>query len=88
MGSGTGITHFLKKSRNRQTRLQKAHEWADTWQSRHDELLNELADAYNQGKYHKMQTLLNKISEFQNDKITALHNIINELDTPTKELAD
>lgn len=86
MGSGTGITHFLKKSRNRQTRLQKAHEWADEWQNRHNHFLNEIADAYNQDKPYRLQNLINKLKEFEDDKIKALHNVIDELDTPTREL--
>lgn len=88
MGSGTGITPFLKKSRNRQTRLQKAHEWADNWQKQHSELLDEITNAYNDGNHYKLQGLFNKISDFNNDKITALHNVIDELDTPTRELLD
>lgn len=85
---GAGITPLLKKSQNRQTRLKKAHEWADEWQARHDELIEQLADAYNQKKHYRVQKIINKLMELNHNKVNALHNVINELDKPTRPLID
>ncbi len=90
MTNRTSITERLKKSRNRQTRLDFAHEWADEWESKHVKIIDEIKDRVNSQIEDdpKLRNLFGDLHGLHKPKFDALHNIINELDTPTRELIE
>ena len=84
----TSITERLKKSRNRQTRLKFAHEWADQWEDEYVTLIERLKRAVAAQDEERIAELFGDLGGLNRPKFTALHNVIDELDSPTRELED
>lgn len=84
----TSITERLKKSRNRQTRLNFAHEWADRWEEEYITLIERLKRAVAAQDDERIAGLFGDLGGLNRPKFAALHNVINELDTPTSELEE
>ena len=84
----TSITERLKKSRNRQTRLGFAHGWADKWEQDYITLIERLKRAVAAQDEERIAELFGDLGGLNRPKFTALHNVIDELDTPTRELED
>ena len=77
----------LKQSQNRQRRLDDAHDWADKWERDYITLIMELQDAIRDGATaDQLQAIFGDLRGLNQPKFRALHNIIDELDTPTREL--
>lgn len=88
MSKRTSITERLKKSRNRQTRLNFAHEWADQWEEEYIILIARLKRAVAAHDDERIAACFGDLGGLSRPKFTALHNVIDELDTPTRELED
>ena len=88
MSKRTSITERLKKSRNRQTRLKFAHEWADRWEEEYITLIERLKRAVAVQDDERIAELFGDLGGLNRPKFNALHNVIDELDTPTRELED
>ncbi|MFC2715173.1 MAG: hypothetical protein ACFN26_06480 [Kingella denitrificans] len=84
----TSITERLKKSRNRQTRLKFAHEWANQWEEQYITLIERLKRAVAAQDDERIAELFGDLGGLNRPKFTALHNVIDELDSPTRELED
>lgn len=84
----TSITERLKKSRNRQTRLNFAHEWAKQWEDEYVNLIERLKRAVAEQDDESIVACFGDLGGLNRPKFTALHNVIDELDTPTRELED
>lgn len=84
----TSITERLKKSRNRQTRLDFAHEWADKWEQDYITLIERLKRAVAAQDEERIAELFGDLGGLNRPKFAALHRVIDELDTPTRELED
>lgn len=81
----TSITERLKKSRNPVFRRQQAHEWADKWEDEYLYLLGKIKDAANNGDTDDLAEIFADLRALQQPKFVALHNIIDELISPTRE---
>ena len=88
MSRRTSITERLKKSRNRQTRLNFAHEWADRWEEEYITLIERLKRAVAAQDEERIAACFGDLGGLNRPKFTVLHNVIDELDTPTRELED
>lgn len=88
MSRRTSITERLKKSRNRQIRLTFAHEWAKRWEEEYIILIERLKRAVAEQDDERIVSLFGDLGGLNRPKFTALHNVIDELDTPTRELED
>ncbi|EEP69319.1 MULTISPECIES: hypothetical protein [Kingella] len=84
----TSIYERLRKSKNRQTRLDFAHEWADKWEQDYITLIERLKRAVAAQDEERIAELFGDLGGLNRPKFTALHNVIDELDTPTRELED
>lgn len=81
----TSITERLRKSKNRQTRLDFAHDWADKWEQDYLDLIEQLKRAKSDDERIR---LFGDLGGLNRPKFNALHNVIDELDNPTRELED
>lgn len=88
MSKRTSIKERLKKSRNRQTRLKFAHEWANQWEDEYVTLIERLKRAVAAQDEERIAELFGDLGGLNRPKFTALHNVIDELDSPTRELED
>lgn len=88
MANRTSITERLKKSRNRQTRLDFAHEWADKWEQDYVNLVEQLKRAVARQDEMRIAEIFGDLSRLNRPKFAALHNVIDELDTPSRELIE
>lgn len=86
MGKRTSITERLKKSRNRQTRLDFAHEWAEQWERDYVNLIERLKRAVAERDEDRIIEIFGDLGALNRAKFNALHNVIGELDNPTREL--
>ncbi len=84
----TSIKERLKKSRNREARRDMAHEWADKWEQDYLSLLSQIKRAIATGDEDAMAFLFADLRALQQPKFEALHRVIDELITPTRELID
>ena len=78
----TSITERLKKRRN------FAHEWADRWEDEYVTLIERLKRAVAAQDDERIAELFGDLGGLNRPKFTALHNVIDELDSPTRELED
>ena len=88
MSKRTSITERLKKSRNNQARRDYAHDWAEEWERRYVHLLLEIQRQATEGNEDKMIALFGDLRGLMQPKFSALHNVIDELIYPTRELQD
>ena len=88
MTNKTSIYERLRKSQNRQTRLNFAHDWADDWEGRYVDLLGKLKRGIDAGDKNAIAAVFADLHALNKPKFKALHNVIDELDTPTRELVD
>ena len=88
MSKRTSITERLKKSRNRQTRLNFAHEWAKQWEQDYINLIERLKRAASAQDEDRIIEIFGDLGALNRAKFIALHNVIDELDTPTRDLED
>ena len=84
----TSITERLKKSQKREARREMAHEWADKWEQDYLSLLSQIKQAINKGHDDDLIDLFVYLRGVQQPKFEALHRVIDELITPTRELID
>lgn len=82
----TSITERLKKSQKRETRREMAHEWADKWEQDYLGLLSQIKQAISAGDEDELAFLFADLRALQQPKFEALHRVIDELITPTREL--
>ena len=84
----TSIKERLKKSQKSTTRKEYAHEWADKWEEDYLTLLAKIKRAIHNGTTDDLADLFADLRALQEPKFRALHNVIDELITPTRELID
>lgn len=85
----TSITERLKKSQKLTTRKEYAHQWADKWEEDYLILLAKIKRAIHNGASDDdLAELFADLRALQEPKFRALHNVIDELITPTRELID
>ena len=84
----TSITERLKKSQKREARREMAHDWADKWEQDYLSLLSQIKQAISKGHDDDLIDLFADLRALQQPKFEALHRMIDELITPTRELID
>lgn len=84
----TSIKERLKKSRNREARRDMAHAWADKWEQDYLSLLSQIKRAIAKNDEDELAFLFADLRALQQPKFEALHRVIDELITPTRELID
>lgn len=84
----TSITERLKKSQKRETRRDMEHDWADKWEQDYLSLLSQIKQAISKGHDDELIDLFAGLRALQQPKFEALHRVIDELITPTRELID
>lgn len=84
----TSIKERLKKNRKRESRREMAHEWADKWEQDYLSLLSQIKRAIAQNDEDELAFLFADLRALQQPKFSALHRVIDELITPTRELVD
>lgn len=84
----TSITERLKKSQKRESRREMAHEWASKWEQDYLNLLSQIKQAISKGHDDDLIDLFADLRALQQPKFEALHRVIDELITPTRELID
>ena len=84
----TSITEQLKKSQKREARREMVHEWADKWEQDYLSLLSQIKQAISKGYDDDLIDLFADLRALQQPKFEALHRVIDELITPTRELID
>ena len=84
----TSITERLKKSQNREARRDMAHEWTDKWEQDYLSLLSQIKQAISKGYDDELIDLFADLRALQQPKFEALHRVLDELITPTRELID
>lgn len=84
----TSITERLKKSQKREARRDMAHEWASKWEQDYLSLLSQIKQAISKGHDDELIDLFADLRALQQPKFAALHRVIDELITPTRELID
>ena len=84
----TSITERIKKSQKREMRRNMAHEWADKWEQDYLNLLSQIKQAISKRHDDDLIDLFANLRGLQQPKFQALHRIIDELITPTRELMD
>nr|DAJ67499.1 MAG TPA: hypothetical protein [Caudoviricetes sp.]DAP70530.1 MAG TPA: hypothetical protein [Caudoviricetes sp.] len=84
----TSITERLKKSQKREMRRNMAHEWADKWEQDYLSLLSQIKQAIGKNEEDELAFLFADLRALQQPKFEALHRVIDELITPTRELID
>ena len=82
----TSITERLKKNQKRESRREMAHEWASKWERDYLSLLSQIKQAINKGHDDDLIDLFADLRALQQPKFDALHRVIDELITPTREL--
>lgn len=82
----TSITERLKKSQKRETRQEMAHDWADKWEQDYLRLLSQIKQAISADDEDELAFLFADLRALQQPKFEALHRVIDELITPTREL--
>lgn len=63
-----------------------AHEWADKWEQDYLSLLSQIKQAISKGHDDDLVDLFADLRGLQQPKFEALHRVIDELITPTREL--
>ena len=84
----TSITERLKKNQKREARREMAHEWADKWEQDYLILLSQIKRAIGPNDEDELAFLFADLRALQQPKFDALHRVIDELITPTRELID
>lgn len=84
----TSITERLKKSQKREARREMSHEWADKWEQDYLSLLSQIKRAIGANNEDELSFLFADLRALQQPKFEALHRVIDELITPTRELID
>jgi hypothetical protein len=84
----TSITERLKKNQKREMRRNMAHEWADKWEQDYLSLLSQIKQAIGKNEEDELAFLFADLRALQQPKFEALHRVIDELITPTRELID
>ena len=84
----TSIGERLKKSRNRHARYEAAHDWADEWERRYRDLIDQLQFAVKIGDAEQAFSLFGDLRGLCEPKFRALHTVIDELTYPSRELED
>ena len=84
----TSITERLKKNQKREARRKMAHEWADKWEQDYLTLLSQIKQAISKGHDDDLVDLFVDLRGLQQPKFEALHRVIDELITPTRQLID
>lgn len=82
----TSITERLKKSQKREARREMAHDWADKWEQDYLSLLSQIKQAISADDEDELAFLFADLRALQQPKFDALHRVIDELITPTREL--
>lgn len=82
----TSITERLKKRQKRESRREMAHDWADKWEQDYLSLLSQIKQAISKGHDDELIDLFADLRALQQPKFEALHRVIDELITPTREL--
>lgn len=88
MANRTSITERLKKSQKREVRREMAHEWTDKWEQDYLSLLSQIKQAISKGYDDELIDLFADLRALQQHKFEALHRVLDELITPTRELID
>nr|DAP88308.1 MAG TPA: hypothetical protein [Caudoviricetes sp.] len=84
----TSITERLKKSQKRESRREMAHEWAHKWEQDYLSLLSQIKRVIGTNDEDELAFLFADLRALQQPKFEALHRVIDELITPTRELID
>lgn len=84
----TSITERLKKSQKREARRNMAHEWAEKWEQDYLSLLSQIKQGISKGYEDELIDLFADLRALQQHKFEALHRVLDELITPTRELID
>lgn len=84
----TSITERLKKNKKQESRREMAHEWASKWEQDYLSLLSQIKHAISKGHDDELIDLFADLRALQQPKFEALHRVIDELITPTRELID
>lgn len=84
----TSITERLKKSQKRESRREMAHEWSSKWEQDYLSLLSQIKRAIGANDEDELAFLFADLRALQKPKFEALHRVIDELITPTRELID
>lgn len=84
----TSITERLKKSQKRETRREMAHDWAHDWEQRYIGILNKLKLAIDTNNVDDVRIIFAELKNLQETKYDALHNVMDELIHPTRDLID
>ncbi|WP_016686407.1 hypothetical protein [Neisseria sicca] len=84
----TSITERLKKNHKRKSRREMAHEWAHKWEQDYLSLLSQIKQAISKGHDDELIDLFADLRALQQPKFEALHRVVDELITPTRELID
>ena len=84
----TSITERLKKSQKREARRNMAHEWAEKWEQDYLSLLSQIKQGISKGYDDELIDLFADLRALQQHKFEALHRVLDELITPTRELID
>ena len=82
------ISERLKMSQKRESRREMAHEWASKWEQDYLSLLSQIKRAISKGHDDDLIDLFADLRALQQPKFEALHRVIDELITPTRELID
>lgn len=69
-------------------RRNMAHEWADKWEQDYLSLLSQIKQAIGKNEEDELAFLFADLRALQQPKFEALHRVIDELITPTRELID
>lgn len=84
----TSITERLKKNQKQESRREMAHEWVSKWEQDYLSLLSQIKRAIGKDDEDELAFLFADLRALQQPKFEALHRVIDELITPTRELID
>lgn len=84
----TSINERLKKNHKRESRRDMVHEWVDKWEQDYLSILSKIKQAISKGHDDDLIDLFADLRALQQPKFEALHRVIDELITPTRELID
>ncbi|HFC8494242.1 TPA: hypothetical protein ACFP3Z_000878 [Neisseria subflava] len=82
----TSITERLKKNKKQESRREMAHDWVDKWEQDYLSLLSQIKQAISADDEDELAFLFADLRALQQPKFEALHRVIDELITPTREL--
>ena len=82
----TSITERLKKNKKQESRRAMAHDWVDKWEQDYLSLLSQIKQAISADDEDELAFLFADLRALQQPKFEALHRVIDELITPTREL--